>query len=118
MEALRILALEALRALVALQELSELADEVHVEDQRRWWVHPINVRRNEFGASEHLVQEMRLTDDEEFFNFTRLTLQQFDELLALVGPSIKKQTTREDVISPYTRLLITLRYSNQVIQNN
>ena len=73
------------------------------------------VRGHEFGASEHLVQEMRLTDNEEFFNFTRLTLQQFDELLALVG---KKANYEKDVILPNTRLLITLRCSNQVIQIN
>ena len=111
-----ILALEALRVLVSLQNVAEMIDENDVQSQRTQWVRPTNARRYEFGASQNLVHEMRLYADEEFFNFTRLTLDQFDELLVLVGPSFTKINTRKDVISPYTRLLITLRYSILKIQ--
>ena len=116
MENIAISALEALRALDSLQNLVELVDETDIEDQRRLWVRPTNANRQVFGASEQLVQEMRLYEDDEFFNFTRLTIDQFDDLLILVGPLIKKKHTRQDVISPYIRLLITLRYSMLLIQ--
>ena len=71
---------------------------------------PINQRRFELGASEQLVREMRLHDDEDFFSFTRLSIKTFNDLLALVGPSLLKQASRNDVLTPYMRLLITLRY--------
>lgn len=107
-------AIEALRALTALSDLHSFLDEVDlacdIADQRRWWVRPINEGRSDHGASELLVREMRLYDDEEFFSFTRLSISKFDELLQLVGPTLLKQNTRKDVLSPYMRLLITLRY--------
>lgn len=105
--------IENLRRLVHLDDLatlaldSELAEDI--TDQRRWWVRPINKRRNEQGASEQLVREMRLYDDEAFFYFTRMSMDQFDNLLELVRHLLDKQNTRKDVLSPSTRLLITLR---------
>lgn len=106
--------LEDLRDLVHLEELVHHVNEVEIindtaDQRRRWWVRPINQRREEQGASEQLVREMRLHDDESFFNYTRMTMVQFDRLLTLVGPLILKQNTRKDVLSPYVRLLITLR---------
>lgn len=106
--------LEALRALTTLTELTNLVHEADlacdIASQRRWWVRAINQRRSQQGASEQLVREMRRHDDEEFFQFTRLSIAKFDELLVLVGPSLLKQNSRKDVLSPYLRLLITLRY--------
>lgn len=106
--------LERLRRLVHLHDLvcltmdTEFVEELTV--QRRWWVHPINQRRIEQGASEQLVREMMLCDEDEFFSYTRMSMSQFQELLLLVGPLMLKQNTRKDVLSPYIRLLITLRY--------
>lgn len=108
-------AIEALRALTALADLSSLVEYVDltcdISDQRRWWVRPINQERMDHGASEQLVREMRHHDDEEFFHFTRLSIAQFDQLLGLVGPTLLKKNTRSDVLSPYMRLLITLRFA-------
>ena len=42
---------------------------------------------------------MRDQDDESFFNFTRMTIQQFDYLLELVGPSLQKLSNRE-ILTP------------------
>ena len=114
---LGILGLEALRALVSLQNLAELVEENEIQE-RRWWARHNNARRHKLGASDHLLHEMRLDDDEEFFNFTRLTVEQFNEILDLVGPSIIQKMTRNDVISPYTRVLITLRYCKTIKLNN
>ena len=80
----------------------------HKEERRRWWVRPINERRKEQGDYENLVQEMRLNDVEMFFNYTRLTVEQFDCLLKLVGPSLQKISFREP-ITPGARLTLTLR---------
>lgn len=78
--------------------------------RRRWWVHPINGFRPFQGAGENLYRELlHLNDEESFFNFTRLNFTQFDELLDLISPLIRKQRTRDDVIDPESRLLITLR---------
>ncbi|KAJ3639147.1 hypothetical protein Zmor_004018 [Zophobas morio] len=82
---------------------------LHKEKRRRWWVRPINERRKEQGDYENLVQEMRLNDVEMFFNYTRLTVEQFDCLLKLVGPSLQKTSFREP-ITPGVRLTLTLRH--------
>lgn len=75
---------------------------------RRWGVHPINQLRQEHGHFEKLFQEMRMHDQEKFFNFTRMTPKIFDDLLSLVGPLITK--TSSNAIHPACRLLLTLRY--------
>lgn len=106
--------LEHLDHLLYLTEEADLAEDI--ADQRRWWVRPINQRRADQGASEQLVQEMMAYDDEEFFCFTRLTIGQFEQLHTLIGPLLIKQNTRKDVLSPYLRLLITLRYTNKFVK--
>ncbi|KAI4455722.1 hypothetical protein MML48_9g00008281 [Holotrichia oblita] len=55
------------------------------------------------GDYHNLIQEMRVGDKEMFFNYTRLTVEQFDGLLALVGPSITKNSPRKP-IPPAARL--------------
>lgn len=57
----------------------------------RWWIRPILTRRKEFSDYENLVQETRLSDQDMFFNYTRMDVQQFDQLLELVGPALKKK---------------------------
>ena len=81
--------------------------------KRRWWVKPINQNRPQQGHYKNLLHEMRLTDHEMFFNYTRMTPNVFDDLLRLVGPFLKKSSQRESV-SPGERLTITLRLAFQV----
>ena len=76
--------------------------------RRRWWVRPIFQNRLGQGHYHNLLQEMRVTDVELFFNYSRLTIEQFDHLLSLVGPLIKKHSYREP-IAPAARLALTLR---------
>ncbi|KAL1487991.1 hypothetical protein ABEB36_015371 [Hypothenemus hampei] len=52
---------------------------------RRWWVRAIYENRATQGDFHNLVQEMRLKDTEMFFIYTRMTTEQFDELLHFVG---------------------------------
>ena len=91
-----------------IEETGELYTHAYDANQRRWWVKPINQLRTEQGATAQLIQQMRDEDDESFFNFTRMTIQQFDYLLELVGPSLQKFSNREG-LTPETRLLVTLR---------
>jgi len=82
----------------------------HERRRRRWWVRPINQRRNEQGDGEHLINEMRFLDMESHLKYCRMTVEVFDELLRLVGPTIQKmQTTFREPICPRTRLYLTLR---------
>ena len=72
---------------------------------------PIFQLRTEQGDYYNLLEEMRLTDTEKYFNYLRMTPEMFDELLSAVGPIIaKNENYRDDVISSGQRLTLTLRY--------
>jgi hypothetical protein len=78
--------------------------------KRRCQVRPLFKRRKEQGYFHNLIAEMRLGDQDAFFNFHRMSPDKFDELLNLVGPLISKNDRhRGDVISASERLSITLR---------
>lgn len=62
------------------------------------------------GASENLVVEMRLYDEESYYNFFRMSPLLFDHLLSIVGPYITKQDAVRSPIPAKTRLELTLRY--------
>ncbi|GIY40109.1 protein ALP1-like [Caerostris darwini] len=79
--------------------------------KRRCWVREIYKNRRLQGASENLIEEMRLSDTESFFNFLRMTPAQFDHLLTLVGPIISKNNRNyRDSIQAKDRLALTLRF--------
>lgn len=49
--------------------------------------------------------------DGSFQNFTRMSLSDFEMLLGLIGPSIKKEETKfRHPFEPQRRLLVTLRF--------
>ncbi|KAL1489251.1 hypothetical protein ABEB36_014184 [Hypothenemus hampei] len=75
---------------------------------RRWWVRPINRRKRLKSDYYHLYKEMRAGDPDCFFNYTRMSIEMFDELLSLVKENLTKNSFRES-ISPECRLLITIR---------
>lgn len=73
------------------------------------WVHPINLRRRQFGAFHHLVAELRL-DSDRHLKYFRMSAEKMDELLSVVGPELKRQsTTFRAAIEPKQRLAVTLR---------
>lgn len=77
--------------------------------QRRFWVHPIRETRTEFGEFHRLFQELR-QDPPLFQQTCRLTVDEFDTLLARIGPSITRRWVCREPIGPAERLAICLRY--------
>ncbi|KAL2092787.1 hypothetical protein ACEWY4_012585 [Coilia grayii] len=78
--------------------------------RRRYWVHPINLARWQYGEYHRLIMELRLHDD-LFQRYFRLSRELFDELLARVGPRIARENTHfRQAIGPAQRLAICLRY--------
>lgn len=61
---------------------------------RRWWVRPINQRREETGFHSNLVSEIFSSDHEEFFAFCRMWSEQFNTLLTMVHPFLLKRSRR------------------------
>uniref|UniRef100_A0A182VPM2 DDE Tnp4 domain-containing protein n=1 Tax=Anopheles minimus TaxID=112268 RepID=A0A182VPM2_9DIPT len=77
---------------------------------RNWWMRPIFIQRNEAGN-----RLLAVLMEEQFagatLNFLRMTKSDFDQLLSLIGPFIKRQDTNmRPAITVPERLLITLRY--------
>ena len=71
----------------------------------------INIKRSKKGEYHALIQEMRLSDQESFYKYFRITPARFDELLRIVGPEITRQHTNfRSPISPGERLAVTLRF--------
>lgn len=76
---------------------------------RRWWTRPLNMRRLTLGGEfERQFQEMKSDQDlDKFFKYTRMDFEQFDQLLKLLAPALKKKTPR--ALIPEHQLIITLR---------
>lgn len=55
---------------------------------RRWWVKPLLSMdvRQKLGAHRKLFMYFRTTDHEEFYNLTRMSVQQFDYLHDMLKP--------------------------------
>ena len=77
---------------------------------REIWVHPMNVERSRKGEYFTLYKDQRNYEDRFFENY-RMSVQQFDYLLRLVTPLIKRQDTNYRVaVSAEQKLVLTLRY--------
>ncbi|XP_018399373.1 PREDICTED: uncharacterized protein LOC108777074 [Cyphomyrmex costatus] len=75
---------------------------------RRWWVRPINLQRDNFDDFTVLVKELK-KDNDLFFRYTRMSLAVYNNLLKKISPLLMKTSLRKPLI-PEQRLLITLRY--------
>lgn len=100
----RLMQLQAIANLI--MGIAEIEEETR--SNRRWWVHPINQSRKIYGDLYSLIADMRQHDPEMFFSYTRMSMEQFDWLLDLVGPSLTKFSRREP-LPEALRLLVTLR---------
>lgn len=79
--------------------------------RRKIWVREWIAKRNEQGAYNQLMLELRKGDPEYYKNFLRMSAADFEYLLELISPRIKKQDTRmRKAITPGERLAVTLRY--------
>lgn len=74
---------------------------------RRWWMLPDKRERSCLGAYCTLFLKYKRTNHEEFFKMTRLTVEQFEELLNLLHPALTKASMRE-FLHPEFRLAFTL----------
>lgn len=61
---------------------------------RRWWIRPLNYSRETQGTYRNLFRELRTMDHEEFFDYTRMNVQQFDYICNLVRPYLTKRSIR------------------------
>lgn len=77
---------------------------------RRWWVKPHLSKeiRQKLGAHQKLFTYFRTNDHEEFYNLTRMTVQQFDYLHELLKPILKKRSRREPLPTEI-RIAVTLK---------
>lgn len=94
-------------AIIEVEQILHMCETI--DHMRSYWVHPINQKRPEQGDGIQLYDEMRQLSGEEFFNYTRMTFNQFDYLLEVLYPTLNKIKTRPDVIPPHARLFLVLR---------
>lgn len=81
---------------------------------RRWWIRPISKKKRQQGFLCNLFREIRSTDHEEFFIYTRLWPEQYKMLLKLVAPYLRKHSNRKS-FSPHARLAVTLTLVTTIV---
>ncbi|XP_050064293.1 uncharacterized protein LOC126553165 [Aphis gossypii] len=92
---------------IAVAEAFGLLDE---PVERRYWVHPMNNDREQSEQFKNFFENIRRYP-ENFFEYYRMSVSSFDELLENVRPHITKTTTTfRKPICAEERLTITLRY--------
>lgn len=64
--------------------------------QRRMWVKPWILQRDNFGAYNALISEFVLFEREDYRRFMRMNSETFRELLEGVNPYIKKRDFHEE----------------------
>ncbi len=90
---------------VALLEAANLLNQV----ERKYWVHPFHGDRERSQRFQKFYNSIR-EYPEKFFEYYRMSITSFDELLELLRPYItKKNTYMRNAISAAERLTITLR---------
>ncbi|XP_022177724.1 protein ALP1-like [Myzus persicae] len=93
---------------IAVAEALGLLDTI--KSERRYWVHPLNVEREKTGHFKDFFKNIRRYP-QKFFEYYRMSISSFDELLEILRPRITKNTTLfRNPICAEERLTITLRY--------
>ncbi|XP_073318399.1 uncharacterized protein [Pagrus major] len=78
--------------------------------ERRFWIHPLLQARERDGEFHCLVQELKLYNG-RFRTYIRMSMGQFETLLGLLAPHLRKQTTNyQDPVDPEQRLAVCLRF--------
>lgn len=79
--------------------------------ERSVWMQDWLKRRKELGCYARLLRELQDEVPHLYQNFLRMNIADFNNLLEMVSPLIKKEDTRmRDAISPGERLALTLRF--------
>ena len=77
--------------------------------RRRLWIHPLIAERSKTGAFNTLFHELR-QDNMKFFNYFRMSITTFDELLNKLHDHLLRQDSKmRDSIKPVERLSVALR---------
>ena len=85
----------------------------HRRQQRSCWVRPwlSAERKLQFNHYDRLLEELRMEDQQSFFNFLRMPPEMFDELLNRVGPRIRRVDTRlRKALETRLKLTFTIRH--------
>ncbi|XP_051561226.1 uncharacterized protein LOC127445288 [Myxocyprinus asiaticus] len=87
-----------------------LLNEERKRKRRRYWVHPTLERRGEHGGFHRLIGELKL-HHENFHQYFRMSVSEFECLLQLVAPSLTRSETKlRKPIDPEQRLAVCLRF--------
>ena len=63
------------------------------KQRKRIWMHELNTKTPDFGSFCHLFPDMVNHPEKKFYNFFRITHENFKKLVELTGSSIKKSNT-------------------------
>lgn len=96
-----------LKVLCAAEAAGELDEPT--PPKRRYWVHPLNSDREKNKNFSEFYGNIR-QHPEKFFEYYRMSVKSFDELLAKLRQHLTKETTNmRNPISPEVRLTVTIR---------
>lgn len=78
--------------------------------KKRWHVRPINQNREKYGMFETTYHVMRRYDPEEFYKYTRMSTELFDDLCNKVrhDPLMRREYRVREPVSVEERVAITL----------
>ena len=77
--------------------------------KQRIWIHELNIKRPDFGNFSHLFPDL-VSHPEKFYNYFRMTHENFKKLVELTGSSIKKiNTNYRGAVGVEERMTIFLR---------
>lgn len=96
-----------------IEEMEETVVATYILEQtyknRRFWVHPINKKRDEKGIFINLFPQL-INDPEKFHQYFRMSYGQFTDLHNLIKDDIKKQNTKfRTPVPSEQRLAVCLR---------
>lgn len=79
-----------------------------------FWIHPFNLNREPSNRFFNFYYDIRKYSD-KFFEYYRMSIASFDELLEKLRQKITKKTTKfRRPVSPEERLTITIRYKLKI----
>ncbi|XP_025192609.1 uncharacterized protein LOC112592671 [Melanaphis sacchari] len=91
------------------KRMQQCKERKKIVTNRRWWVHPLNLKRPQEGQFKVTFSVLRQYP-EEFFKDFRMSVSSFDNLLTLIGEHVRKQNTVFRLtIPPEERLAAKLR---------